>query len=305
VEEGKGISSFDSKFVSANGSVTALDTDADVARRNELHNQTKADVFLPAGGRPSTINENNWQRFLNEDGVPSSPIIVEGANLFITDPARKLLAEHGVSIVKDSSANKCGVICSSMEIIAGMLLSDEEFLSIKPEYVKQVLETLCSLAEIESISLFNESSRMPDLTLPEISVRISEQIIRVADIIDECIGNWSEDEQGLANGFVRSHLPASLVEKVGDNLFDRIPTTYRNQLVASLLSSRIVYRDGCKNLESMQNEDLAQLVRSHLVYETRVKDMLASIRDSELKDKETIAAIVEHSGARSQRDLRL
>ncbi len=305
VEAGQGIANFDGGSLSSNGKVTGLDSEADVTRRNELHNQIKADVFLPAGGRPSTINENNWQRFLDQDDQPSSPIIVEGANLFVTESARKHLSKHGVSIVKDSSANKCGVICSSMEIIAGMLLSGQQFLDIKSSYVEQVLERLASLAEIESNSLFNEKSRMPDLTLPEISVRISKQIIRVADVIDSTVDSWNEDEQLLANEFIRSWLPDSLVEVVGDGLFDGFPKTYRKQLIASILSSRIVYRDGCQNLESMKDETLAQLIREHLVYEAKVRTMLQSIQASDLKDKATIAAIVEHAGARSQRDLRL
>lgn len=305
VESEQGITNFDASRLSAQGIVSGLETEADVSRRNELHNQIKADVFLPAGGRPSTINENNWQRFLDADGKPSSPIIVEGANLFITNPGRKHLADHGVSIVKDSSANKCGVICSSMEIIAGMLLTEKQFLNIKPTYVEEVLGTLSSLAEIESISLFNEKARMPQLTLPEISVRISEQIIRVADIIDASIDQWDPKEQSLANQFICSWLPPSLVETVGDNLFERLPQTYRRQLISSILSSRIVYRDGCKSLESMHDETLAQLVRDHLVYEAKVRTMLDSIRQSDLADRETIAAIVEHAGARSQRDLRL
>jgi glutamate dehydrogenase len=31
----------------------------------------------------------------------------------------------GIPIVKDSSANKCGVICSSFEIMSSMLLSEK------------------------------------------------------------------------------------------------------------------------------------------------------------------------------------
>lgn len=305
VDEGQGIANFNPSTLSEHGSVTQLDSESEITRRNELHNQVKADVFLPAGGRPSTINENNWQRFLDADGKPSSPMIVEGANLFITESARKLLSNAGVAIVKDSSANKCGVICSSMEIIAGMLLSEEQFLAIKSDYVEQVLETLCSLADIESISLFNENTRMPDLTLPEISVRISEQIIRVGDIIDASIDQWSDREQALADEFIRCYLPKSLVAASGESLFERIPKTYRKQLIASILSSRIVYREGCQNLESMREESLARLVRDHLVYESKIRTILSNVRNSDLEDKETIAAILEHSGARSQRDLRL
>jgi len=44
---------------------------------------------------------------LDENKKPSSPLIVEGANIFITADARTKLFEAGkVAIVKDSSANK-------------------------------------------------------------------------------------------------------------------------------------------------------------------------------------------------------
>ena len=57
--------------------------------------------------------------------------------------------QAGVAIVKDSSANKCGVICSSYEILASMALSTEEFLALKTEVgmccgrQERVRETLC------------------------------------------------------------------------------------------------------------------------------------------------------------------
>jgi glutamate dehydrogenase len=45
--------------------------------RNTLHMRVKADAFVPAGGRPNTINESNWNQFIGPDGKPSSPLIVE------------------------------------------------------------------------------------------------------------------------------------------------------------------------------------------------------------------------------------
>lgn len=54
------------------------------------------------------------------------------ANLFTTPEARDLLfKEAGVVFVKDSSANKCGVICSSFEIVSSMLMSSDEFTNSK------------------------------------------------------------------------------------------------------------------------------------------------------------------------------
>ena len=82
------------------------------AKRNSMHNRVQADVFVTGGGRPSTINGSNWRDFLLPDGTPSARTIVEGANLFVTHEARQALFEHcALPIVKDSSANKCGVIC--------------------------------------------------------------------------------------------------------------------------------------------------------------------------------------------------
>lgn len=54
------------------------------------------------------------------------------ANLFTTPEARdQLFKEAGVVFVKDSSANKCGVICSSFEIISSMLMTTDEFMESK------------------------------------------------------------------------------------------------------------------------------------------------------------------------------
>ena len=305
VKEGLGIASFDAAKLSPKGSVTALDSEQDIARRNEMHNRLTADVFLPAGGRPSTINSANWQRFLDDAGQPSSPIVVEGANLFITEQARDELSKCGVAIVKDSSANKCGVICSSMEIIAGMLLSKDQFSQIKPEYVRQVLELLCNLAYVESVSLFNEGRRRPDLNLPKISILISRQIIRIGDIVQETIGGWNVDEQTLADGFIDAYLPKSLTDAAGSDYLQQIPADYRNQLIASIVSSQIVYREGCQNLDRQSDQAISMLVRKHLKSETKTRELLTQIRSSELQNRDMIAAIIEYSGARSQRDLNL
>jgi glutamate dehydrogenase len=108
-------------------------TEEGLARRLSMCFRVKSDVFVPAGGRPNTINIDNWKQFLDpETGKPSSPLMVERANIFTTQEASDMLFKHGgVTIVKDSSANKCGVITSSNEVATSMLLSKEEFLYIK------------------------------------------------------------------------------------------------------------------------------------------------------------------------------
>eukprot|EP01034_Spumella_vulgaris_P040033 gene40033-49501_t len=60
-------------------------------------------------------------------------------NLQHLHQVRELLFECAkVAIVKDSSANKRGVMTSSYEVAASMLLSKEEFMPIKAEIVEDV-----------------------------------------------------------------------------------------------------------------------------------------------------------------------
>ena len=69
----------------------------------------QADLFLPCGGRPETIDETNWRLFLTPEGKPSAGVIVEGANSFIVPQARAELQKAGAMLLRDASANKCGV----------------------------------------------------------------------------------------------------------------------------------------------------------------------------------------------------
>ena len=117
--------------------------------RHNLH-QIKCDVFVPAGGRPRTLNEHNWKDFIDKSGKPTSKAIVEGANLYLTPIARRKLEELGTLIIKDSSANKGGVISSSFEVLFGLTLSEEEFLQEKPHLMQQTLEIIREKARDEA-----------------------------------------------------------------------------------------------------------------------------------------------------------
>merc|ERR1719201_2255165 len=114
-ESGLPLGSINPSKLASSAELTLADTPAGAARRNTMHNRVQADAFVPAGGRPATIHAGNWRDFLLDgpDGnTPSSKVIVEGASLFLTADARLALFERcGLPIVKDSSANKCGVIC--------------------------------------------------------------------------------------------------------------------------------------------------------------------------------------------------
>lgn len=58
----------------------------------------------------------------HSNGVPKFKYIVEGANLFISEGARKKLIDSGVILFKDASTNKGGVTSSSYEVQAAISL---------------------------------------------------------------------------------------------------------------------------------------------------------------------------------------
>ncbi len=136
-----------------------------------------ADLFVPAGGRPETIDGENFERFFDDAGNSSARIIVEGANSFITPVARSELQKRGVVIMRDASANKCGVISSSYEILANLMLSDEEFLANKAQYVADVISILNQLAEQEAELILRRHREGGGAILyTEISVSLSREI---------------------------------------------------------------------------------------------------------------------------------
>ena len=201
--------------------------------QNNLYNY--ADIFMPCGGRPSTLNINNYMDYL-PDGVPSSRAIVEGGNSFITPDARIKLQDAGIPIVKDASANKCGVITSSFEILSGLLLSEAEFRKEKDAIVSEVLEKLANLAQGEAEWLFtahNETGKyLTDLT-EELSSTINSKNFAIAEY-------FTQNPDKLDDRIILAHLPRTLATKYADRI-DRLPAEYRVVIASVELATRIIY----------------------------------------------------------------
>ncbi|MCP4759151.1 MAG: hypothetical protein GY894_09960 [Planctomycetes bacterium] len=274
---------FDRSKLGADGRVANLEEADGVRLRNTLHDRVVADAFLPCGGRPATIHEGNWKSFLQKDGTPSSSLIVEGANLFLTPEARAHLGKEEVVIFKDSSANKCGVICSSYEIAASMLLSPEEFLEIKEQFVDEVLGKLREMARLEAELLARMLRRQPRLHLPAASVRLSRAVIRTADALEETLESLGTDELGAIGTVTSDHLPEVLMQKAGDRLSERMPLAYRRWLIAKSLAARIVYREGIEAVEALETESIATLAVEYLHREIE-RECLAAEVDASLID---------------------
>jgi glutamate dehydrogenase len=224
----------------------------------ELIFTVQADLFIPGGGRPETIDKDNWQRFLLPDGTPSAKAIIEGANSFITPAARLELQKKGVVVMRDASANKCGVISSSYEIIANLTLDEDEFLKNKKRYVKGVLEILERRASDEANLIFRrkkETGRPFTEISDALSVEINSNYARLFKFFQ------SRPELALKAPWRRalvSHLPSMLRDdpKFKDRL-TRLPVKYRSAILAAEIGSSMVYRGG-------KDSDFEDVVRLHV-----------------------------------------
>ena len=226
---------------------------------NDLVFTVPADLFIPAGGRPETIDQANWEHFCLPDGSPSSPVIVEGANSFITPEARSQLQKRGAIIMRDVSANKCGVISSSYEIIANLLLSESEFMAHKGRYVRDVLEILECRAEDEARLILRRRREQPGLLCTDISDSLSTEINgHYARLFSFFQGRPELCLQPLFRRAILAHLPRMLREEAGyRRRLGKLPQKYLFAILAAEIASSLVYRG---NRES----DFADMIRLHL-----------------------------------------
>ena len=204
-----------------------------------------ADLFIPAGGRPETVDGKNWRRFLGPDGKPTARVIVEGANSFITPEARTRLQEAGAVILRDASANKCGVISSSYEIIANLLLTEHEFLAHKEAYVRDVLAILERRAADEAnLILRRHREEGGKRSYTEISDAVSLEInahkARLFRFFEANPVAWKKPVYRRA---LLAHLPSLIreSERFRGRVKDLL-SKYRSAILAAELATTMVYR---------------------------------------------------------------
>lgn len=296
------IANFRDIMLGENGVVHHATDDEGVKARNNMHNRLEADAFVPAGGRPFTIDEHNYRSFLKADGSPSSPLIVEGANLFITADARqKLFDEAKVVIVKDSSANKGGVVTSSYEIIAAMLCSDEEFNDNKEAITREVLKKLKELAHLEAELLFREVDAYPGCALPEVSDIISNSINAATDAITAALKEMSKEDCDSLLPLFRAHLPPTLADMAFDRVSEVVPEQYIKGAIASCLASKFVYKEGSKFVNSQPEDALAKVALRYAEKEQEMAKLNEVLQDTDIPhdEKERIIALLDAGGART------
>jgi glutamate dehydrogenase len=187
-------------------------------------------------------------------------VIVEGANSFITPEARFQLQKGGVAIMRDASANKCGVISSSYEIIANLILTEREFLEHKEEYVGDVLDILKKRAADEArLILRRRRESGGSLLYTEISDTISQNINSFYSRLFDFFS--ARPELSLQPPFrqaILSHLPLLLRNMPAyRQRIRRLPRKYLCAILAAEIGSSLVYTGN-------RDADFEDMVRRHL-----------------------------------------
>ena len=210
-------------------------------------NQLKTDIFIPAGGRPRTLNEGNIREFFDDMGKPTARGIIEGANLYLTPKARRLLEKAGVLIIKDSSANKTGVICSSFEVLCGLALGDEQFLANKNVLVDEILARLKKCAHNEAQLMLQTHRETNDFLTDisdDISARINQFTYQLLDYLEGI--RWKNDPNDPLTRCYLSYCLPTLRNLYQEKMLNEIPEHHKKAVVACHIAAQLVYKKGLK-----------------------------------------------------------
>jgi glutamate dehydrogenase len=184
-----------------------------------------------------------------------------------------------------------------------MMLSAEEFMEIKEELVGQVLDNLRRLAKVEAELMFREYKLDPNSALPPVSSRISDAITKVHDSVSAALEHMSDAERNdVLETLISEHLPPILLEKAGPGaVLERIPAPYLREVVACVLASKIVYREGINFIEGLPEASLANLGFKYLRQEQRVQDLASTLEGTEMPDdqKKEIIDLLFRGGIRA------
>eukprot|EP00929_Paragymnodinium_shiwhaense_P009186 TRINITY_DN11324_c0_g1_i2.p1 TRINITY_DN11324_c0_g1~~TRINITY_DN11324_c0_g1_i2.p1 ORF type:complete len:905 (+),score=217.21 TRINITY_DN11324_c0_g1_i2:153-2867(+) len=218
-----------------------------------------ADLFVPCGGRPNSVTSDNVKKFFKPCGTPKFRMIVEGANLFLTDGSRRTLEQAGVHVFKDASTNKGGVCSSSLEVFAALALSKQDHTNLMTykkaanvsapafysRYVEEILSIISENARLEFNAIW-KANKSHGLLKIDGTRRLSAQINAITDNIQGQFDTMPAAESDiLVRSVVAQAVPPLMIEHLGvEGILQQVPQNYIRSLVASWIASRYVYKHG-------------------------------------------------------------
>ncbi|WP_136808483.1 NAD-glutamate dehydrogenase domain-containing protein [Desulfosediminicola flagellatus] len=216
--------------------------------------QANITAFIPCGGFKDTINQGNVKHFL--ELFQELKFIVEGANVFFDDVARRYIAmATDIQQIKDSSANKGGVFSSSVsEVLTAFLLQDqyeEKLLNdvqVRWALIRDIIQLVERYTSIEVAMLLKIYDADPMVPLFDLSEKTSEEIFAFQDVLIERIDEILAEES-LVWAILEKYIPQILIEKLGRESILGILNTdelrpYRDAILTKKLASIAYYSFG-------------------------------------------------------------
>jgi len=211
-------------------------------------------AFIPCGGFKDTINHGNVKKFLSL--FAELRFIVEGANVFFDDAARRYIATAtDIKQIKDTTANKGGVFSSSIaEVLTGFLLKDdyeEKLLNhtdTRWELIDNVMTLVDSHARAETLMLIKIHEADPTVPLFVLTEQTSERIFALQDAFEERIADILADED-LVWKILGHYIPGVLIKRLGrESIIATLNSpelqTYRDAILTKKLASMAFYSYG-------------------------------------------------------------
>ncbi|MFN2436749.1 MAG: NAD-glutamate dehydrogenase domain-containing protein [Desulfotignum sp.] len=250
--KGKNIALPDGTLV-ADGAMFHRNFITDPANRKFIE-QADIQAFIPCGGFKDTINQRNVTQFTGL--FKELRFIVEGANVFFDDAARRYIAKKtDIRQIKDSSANKGGVFSSAVaEVLTAFLFEDEyekrllEDTGTRWALIRDILTLVHTHACNEAGMLLKIYDKNPQVPLFVLSEQTSEQIFtfqnQVAAHLDAIVA-----DQDLLWQILAAYIPGVLVKILGkeailNTMNAQKLTAYRNAIVTKKLAATAFYRYG-------------------------------------------------------------
>ena len=216
--------------------------------------QARIEAFIPCGGFKDTINHGNVHDFL--DNFKELRFIVEGANVFFDDAARRHIATASkIKEIKDSTANKGGVFSSSIaEVLTAFLFNDDyetrllEDKTTRWGLIRDIIELVEKYSRLETDMLIKIHEADPSTPLFGLSELTSEQIFSLQAIFEKNISTLIKNEE-LIWQVMEHYIPSMLISKLGrDNIMTLLGTpemiAYRDTIITKKLASMAFYKYG-------------------------------------------------------------
>jgi len=211
-------------------------------------------AFIPCGGFKDTVNQGNVRLFL--DNFQELEFIVEGANVFFSDGARRHIATASrIKQIKDTTANKGGVFSSSIaEVLTAFLLGDdyEDKLlndqTTRWALIKDIMLLVERYAREETAMLIRLHEAQPEIPLFDLSQQSSEYIFALQAELEKALDRLPADGP-LVGRILEQYIPAVLIDRLGLASIRTILDApelqpYRNTIITKKLASLAFYRFG-------------------------------------------------------------